>query len=240
MQDSPLSITASIAGILTFAAAILAFVYIRYNTLKDGYAEMDTIFKSVESSLDDTRMMKTANPDGHLGSILKDLFRLERRIMAELLKVYQNPQANAVIEVLDLEEAALVDPQGIAAPIARKKGRLGRLLLRVSRLVLWARTIEQIFISVDPEIMALGWRILVFVRHLGMTPFLLRWYMTRDKVLVMTRRRESLRSRMLFIQMSHVNTRSISDEDSIRKLREEVIELREKISAMHDKVMGRD
>ncbi|KAI8952052.1 hypothetical protein F4801DRAFT_542700 [Xylaria longipes] len=51
MEDSPLSITASVTGILTFLAAIVAFIYVRYQTLIHSEEEIKTIVNSVESGI---------------------------------------------------------------------------------------------------------------------------------------------------------------------------------------------
>ena len=51
MGDSPLSIVASVTGILTFTAAILAFIYARYLTLRNSRAEMVKVFFSITTSL---------------------------------------------------------------------------------------------------------------------------------------------------------------------------------------------
>jgi hypothetical protein len=61
MEDSPLSITANVTGILTFAAAILAAIYVRYNTLRNGQLERATILKSVEDSCVDLEMLSRNN-----------------------------------------------------------------------------------------------------------------------------------------------------------------------------------
>lgn len=59
MDDSPLSITASITGILTFLAAIVAFVYVRYNVLHNGAEEVRNISDSVSASVNEARKFET-------------------------------------------------------------------------------------------------------------------------------------------------------------------------------------
>ncbi|KAI0550216.1 hypothetical protein F4679DRAFT_583709 [Xylaria curta] len=54
MEDSPLSITASVTGILTFIAAVVAFIYVRYQTVIHGEEEIATITR---------RNLRGQNPD---------------------------------------------------------------------------------------------------------------------------------------------------------------------------------
>jgi hypothetical protein len=51
MGDSPLSITASVAGILTFIAAIFAFICVRNSTLLNGRTEIATVIESVQATI---------------------------------------------------------------------------------------------------------------------------------------------------------------------------------------------
>ncbi|KAK6217705.1 class II myosin [Pestalotiopsis sp. IQ-011] len=54
MEDSPLSIVASVTGILTFIAAIIGFVYVRYRILNNGKQEIVSTKESVVAFLRDT------------------------------------------------------------------------------------------------------------------------------------------------------------------------------------------
>jgi hypothetical protein len=95
MQDSPLSIAASVAGILTFIAAILAFMYVRYNTLRNGHREMLAILESVSDTVEETKgaaaQISTQSEDRPESSLLTklatDLFSLETRILNEYMRV---------------------------------------------------------------------------------------------------------------------------------------------------------
>jgi hypothetical protein len=60
MGDSPLSITASVTGILTFVAAILAFIYVRYLTLRNSKDEMNSILISVTASIGETNRVRAS------------------------------------------------------------------------------------------------------------------------------------------------------------------------------------
>ena len=97
MEDSPLSITANITGILNFIAAILAFVYVRYNTLENSMRELDNIQESVNVTLEETKsMLATQSLAGRtdqgsdiewLHNIIRDLYHTEMTIMRHILIV---------------------------------------------------------------------------------------------------------------------------------------------------------
>ncbi|KAI4679378.1 uncharacterized protein J4E84_008408 [Alternaria hordeiaustralica] len=62
MEDSPLSIAANIAGLLTFAVAILASIYVRIASLRNGRLELEIIRESVEDNVQDLMRMSRENP----------------------------------------------------------------------------------------------------------------------------------------------------------------------------------
>lgn len=97
MEDSPLSITTSIAGILTFIAAICAFIYVRYNTLRNGWTEIDTIVESIVATIEETRAIAQAgqvtqsgdDPDSRrLKELVTELYSTELAILAHCMNVY--------------------------------------------------------------------------------------------------------------------------------------------------------
>jgi hypothetical protein len=98
MEDSPLSITASITGILTFIAALCAFIYLRYNTLRNGSTEIRTIIKSDNATIEETwaiqHQARTAaqpgdNPESiRLIKLMSELYSTELFILAECQNVY--------------------------------------------------------------------------------------------------------------------------------------------------------
>ena len=181
MEDSPLSITANITGILTFMAAIMAFIYIRFNTLRNGVAEVTNILISVTSSLEDTRLMRTTNPGEYLQKLINELFEVEMHILHEATKVispsgpWQTANEGAILHGLGLVHL--------------------RILQRYTKLS-----------NVLGSFPTLLWAGVTFVLTLGQTPKLIRWYLVRDDVLKMILQRETLRSRMIFYQMSLVHT----------------------------------
>ncbi|KAF7522122.1 hypothetical protein G7054_g12248 [Neopestalotiopsis clavispora] len=91
MEDSPLSILASITGILTFFAAIVGFVFVRYKVLQNGTIEMDSILATTVTVIDDTGVWleatkDTAQNDGHLklwNTFRRELFKTELQIVTE-------------------------------------------------------------------------------------------------------------------------------------------------------------
>src|SRR4051812_25295365 len=60
MQDSPLSTTASVAGILTFVSAIIAFIYVRYQVLQNGRNEIFSNLEAAAFSIEETKSMQHA------------------------------------------------------------------------------------------------------------------------------------------------------------------------------------
>ena len=68
-MDSLLSITASVTGILTFFAAVWAFIYVRYTTLKDRDEEIlkkdhDSSVKQYSRSFPDNDVKKRDKEEG--------------------------------------------------------------------------------------------------------------------------------------------------------------------------------
>src|ERR1700743_3219735 len=107
MGDSPLSITASVTGILTFAAAILAFIYVRYLTLRNSNDEMNSILISTSASVEETDRLGTlihsikaaTQHDASQWQLLEDpltqleksmnaLFLLETKILSAFQETY--------------------------------------------------------------------------------------------------------------------------------------------------------
>ncbi|KAI3327209.1 hypothetical protein HD806DRAFT_386625 [Xylariaceae sp. AK1471] len=113
MADSPLSITASITGILTFVAAIVAFLYVRYQMLKNSNEERRTIMTSVESSVQDTnRMASTVFPGNprvmeEFQRLTADLNSVELEIIA--LTIRGLPSGSQQSLYFDSQLASLVE-----------------------------------------------------------------------------------------------------------------------------------
>lgn len=102
-MDSSLSITASVTGIATLVAAVLAFVYVRDTTLTNSNEEIANILTSVGTSREDARLTRNStrrrdeaagepqpidNGITHLEKLLRDIFTLEMDILRLLIGVY--------------------------------------------------------------------------------------------------------------------------------------------------------
>ncbi|KAI3337051.1 hypothetical protein HD806DRAFT_25639 [Xylariaceae sp. AK1471] len=92
MEDSPLSTTASVTGILTFVAAIIAFFYVHYEILSSAEEEIEAIRTSGGSSIED--MAKTVYSASNyaelsLISLADELYTVELKILSWLCDVLQ-------------------------------------------------------------------------------------------------------------------------------------------------------
>jgi len=217
MQDSPLSIAASVAGILTFIAAVLAFIYVRYNTLRNGQREMLAILESVSDTIEETRatmaQITTQSQDrpesGPLIKLATDLYLLETGILNEYMRVYgvdlspllpySHPHRSQTWHEVEQAFNVAQDHLQRSRDTSRLKSRVTIFLEALEAF----SVIQSIF---APNRMSITLTVIKFVLTLGKTPILLRWYMVRDKVLEMVRQRETLRSRLLFHQISVVNS----------------------------------
>ena len=192
MEDSPLSITASITGILTFIAAIIASVYVRYKVLKNGYDEISTIMNSTIGTAEETMGNILVEGDNRpevarMRKHLMDLYRIEITIMSKCAKA-SGFKIPPVARAMDLEH------DNNETQFNRR--REGGLLRKLSS----CQSIFDIWISSAPELMALVWAI-KFVVLAGVTPTLFRWYRVRNEVMDMVQQRNLLRSQILYQQM---------------------------------------
>ncbi|KAF2687536.1 hypothetical protein K458DRAFT_485688 [Lentithecium fluviatile CBS 122367] len=90
MEDNPLSVTANITGILTFIAAICAFIYVRYKILRNVDEEINGIAESVKDTLEESQAILLAQrpkesdpasvPVIRLIKLMDELPRIEARI----------------------------------------------------------------------------------------------------------------------------------------------------------------
>ncbi|KAH8167340.1 hypothetical protein CIB48_g926 [Xylaria polymorpha] len=218
MEDSPLSITASIAGILTFVAAIAAFIYVRYQTLIHSEEEINAIKNSVASGIVDLSRMvylgsNSAGPreTDLAATFKKELFLNELDI---LLRIYYmmgydlrdlvtnqspfslllqtiEPHATGSSSFFSENEEFYRDVIGrVLALITRRRAQLApdSMVMVLQRLVL---ALDVSFVMP-----------LYFMQHLLAiqrlsigTSMLWRWYMGRDEVLKLIEKRDAFRSR---------------------------------------------
>jgi len=212
MEDSPLSVIANIAGILTFAVAILASIYVRFVSLRNGRIEMETIRKSVDDVVNDLDMMKSPSSgvlQGHAHFI-----------------VNEGDKQDAVW-LKKLGTSLLATEMFIFAYCARAtNGRSGTADFALSSAqklqdgVITLTTFEEadqeakeasdrdVFTYRLSEFLArqfpMTW--VLYVLTAGSTPTLVRWYRVRERVLEKVRQREILRSRILSHQVTMANS----------------------------------
>lgn len=192
MEDSPLSTTANISGILTFLAAVFTFVYVRYNTLQNGYAEMNDIYESVKATIEETLLMESQieiQPGFEkVREIFHKLWRTEISIMIELAKAIGGDElAQKVRGQTSIEPDS---HHNVFNWLYRDVVDYG---LRQQR---WVKRIP--LLAVTLTTVRLAW-------NLGATPKLLRWYMVRKKVMEKIRDRDNYRSRLQSHQLALLN-----------------------------------
>ncbi|KAJ5116320.1 hypothetical protein N7456_000668 [Penicillium angulare] len=192
MEDSPLSTTANVAGILTFLAAIFAFVYVRYKTLQNGHAEMNNIYESVKATIEETLLMETQieNQPGFekVREIFLSLWRTEISIMIGLARAIGGEElAQKVRGQSKIEPGS---HHNVFMWFYRSKGEYG------TEQENWAMRIPSLAVVLTA--VRLAW-------NLGATPKLLRWYMVRKKVMEKVRDQDNYRSRLRSHQLALLN-----------------------------------
>jgi len=228
MEDSPLSIAANIAGLLTFVVAILASVYVRIVSLRNGRIELDTIRESVSDMVDDLVQMKVRNPlpglreshgnqegNGDQEGDELDMNRLKRMTASFIV-------TDIVIYVycmhaIDLDEAAysvkalqpaLLEAHGASSTSTKFSEATIEITTIASGRDIVERGIDFFARGVPDDWVFLKQVVDASYRLLtaGSSPTLIRWYRMREKVLVKVRRRDMLRSRILTqqVEMAHV------------------------------------
>lgn len=214
LDDDPLSIVANVADILTFIAAVLAFVYVRYNTVRNGHKEMTAILESVFATIEETRTMSmmTSEPEEDKAAeanipqkLLADLYALEMEIIVEFMYAYGDKLSNRLrnLHSSSFQESATWDE--VTRRFTATRDNWHQSQRNSSFWNSRSMTLASLFYSGNPWIPSSLWAILKYALTLGNTPTLLRWYRVRDKVLELTRRREILRSRLLLQQAALTN-----------------------------------
>jgi hypothetical protein len=203
MDDSPLSITANVAGILTFISAIIAFVYVRYQILQSGIEEIFSNLEDAVLNVDETKLMQFAllqNPERHgTERIRQRLYRLlwiDFDIWKKCVSATTGPIPHEVIEKAieeaegDLRRAAL-----IAQPVRRGPGWRSYKSFKALRSY---RAAVDVVVQSQSMLMSLIWHSLNVVLGLsiGLTPQLLRWYGVRKEVIKQVQQRNMLRSQI--------------------------------------------
>ncbi|CAI7656662.1 unnamed protein product [Penicillium viridicatum] len=192
MEDSPLSTTANISGILTFLAAVFTFVYVRYNTLQNGHAEMNDIYESVKATIEETYLMESQieiQPGFEkVREIFHKLWRTEINIMIQLAKAIGGDElAHKVGGQTSIEPDS---HHNVFKWLYKDEVDCGLVKER------WVKGIPLLAVALTT--VRLAW-------NLGATPKLLRWYMVRKKVMEKIRDRDNYRSRLQSHQLALLN-----------------------------------
>ncbi|RSL96736.1 hypothetical protein CDV31_013340 [Fusarium ambrosium] len=202
MDDSPLSITSSITGILTFIVAILAAIYIRYITLMNGRTEMRGILESVYTTIKETRDLSSGrqswqDPEHiHMGHLLVELYSTELSILGQLMNV-SGHQMDLIPKNLSRDMPDMALREIVQEARRRTESIRPRGNSQFRSLISMVPSSEQTLIA--------SLRAIQFLTLFGTTPELMRWYRVRENVLESVRKRENIRSRLLFLQVSEAN-----------------------------------
>ena len=207
-----LSITANITGIMTFIAAIFAFIYVRYRTLKNSYDEIHDILASVAATGSDTATMTKLGGDIYgspiLKRLIKSLYYLEVSIVIACLRsLGSHPEsiARTVLGGRETFELGTTDPpdinwqelENIIQDMYRSRAQSWSLLRGY-------RTFLDVLRS-GWGFLSLVWTTLSFILCLGLTPTMVRWYKIRREVSKMVQDREAIRSQLLLHQVFAAN-----------------------------------
>ncbi|KAK7427991.1 hypothetical protein QQZ08_005422 [Neonectria magnoliae] len=229
MDDSPLSITSSITGILTFLAAILAFLYVRYNTLRNSSMEMVTILESVTATVEETQAMSQATPSSPLEDdsqsrllkkLIAELYSTEIGILNQFMAVHSPGQKLPDPNNPDGSLNETWQQEVIQAAIAATSRRHGKNRQAFNAL----STLHSYMSIVNALVSVTSFRpymygVLRFVISFGVSRTMMRWYRVRGNVLEMIQQRESIRSRLLFHQISTANSVSRANRAELLELR---------------------
>ena len=228
MEDSPLSIAANIAGLLTFAVAILASIYVRVVSLRNGKLELDTIRKSVEKNVNDLLEMVQETtpiptppfPPSPTFSGWDRRNSQDEEIDAVRLKKLSVSLSTTELIIyiycwyaMDMHEA--VKKASILRPVLSSlrdaEGRGGAYpgalleILQMQVRILSIENIFQPFWNILPSHWAYPKKLLYASQRiltLGSSPTLIRWYRVREMVLEKVRHTDILRSQILSLQVS--------------------------------------
>jgi hypothetical protein len=183
-QDSPLSITASVSGILTFLAAILAAVYVRFTYLRNADSEYFQVkaslswFKTESTFMHDLvstsslHQMEDEKGDARSGSEESGRVRGKEREM----------YAFVVEQLGKLEERLLECLAEAEEGVDRKQDRDGEKGGEGGGWTIVPRSVR------------------------GRTDIAISWLPVRRRALELVRQRDALGSRVLFAQMSMISS----------------------------------
>jgi len=212
MEDSPLSIAANVAGLLTFVVAIFASIYVRYVSLRNGGVEMRTVWQAAQDNVNDLQESQAwlsinegDEPDliwlKKLGATLRATEIVIFLYCARAMNMNMTRDAEVLENVLSGGQWVGITPTTFTdAAQEIKETKEKQSIIR--------RLHEGRFKSPDT-----GWtyfdQVVVGVRLLltvGASPTSFWWYRVRERVLEKVRQRDVLRSRLLSHQVSMANS----------------------------------
>lgn len=211
MDDSPLSITSSIAGILTFVVAIFVSIHARIKTIKES-TELITTLQSVLGTITNTKEIylnfsSTYSGGGsesrQLHEVWRELYHKEVQILPHFLKILcpEHEAANPSTVLCGSEDpvqAERIIRDAFALMMQHPKQR--------GRCCTWS-IFERLgcFIDASSGNAVYVWALIRLVLSTGITPRSMRWYRERELVLKMMQERETIRSRFAFYQTLNAN-----------------------------------
>jgi hypothetical protein len=219
MPESPLSIAASVTSFLTFIAAILGFLYVRYITVQNSQEEFHRILESIIASLQETSgvasikekiergegisdvlrsgLEEVESADNQLKTLKISLYGLEVRILMEMSRSMDMvPDTEALIIPKDddekvHQEEVLFNILDTIIPWLHRHGPpvVGSTSVSSDRII---NSSLAVYFEVLKTIFA-GSR------------FGMRWYKVRNQVLKLALERDALRSRLSFHHLQMIN-----------------------------------
>ncbi|KAI1130568.1 hypothetical protein F5Y10DRAFT_115729 [Nemania abortiva] len=245
MADSPLSITASITGILTFIAAITTFFYVRYQMITNSFEEMRTIVSSVENSIEDTLgMAQTTFPGDHVTTaqfklLILNIIDAEIDILG-LVPMVSNQRLQAAWQQHRQQYLGQHGQEN-----GRRNGRQNeqhnqqhnQQLGPLQRLILVAQHLLDIWERAAPGMDRWGHAALhLLIRPLVGSPVLWKWYRTRGEVIELMQQREALKSRQYSYILRALNMKQDRTVESLNHLTREMRAISETLEELRLRV----
>jgi hypothetical protein len=224
MEDSPLSITANVTGILTFAVAVIAAIYVRYKSLRDIETEIMMIKRSTGDDFGVLRLIGLTPSSRNVredSSLLPACLHIEKDDDPDVVSLKILVVTFMVTDRVILAyctNAAGESTAHMAAPLgfSRLVGTTPTTCVDAAREI---EGLQRRPIVLGKTFFALAkyenshWRYctlllqwlfisLLLLSRAGSSPTLIRWYQMREKVLEKVRQRDILRSRILSHQVS--------------------------------------
>jgi hypothetical protein len=215
MEDSPLSITSNIAGLLTFTVAIFGAIYVRYKSLRNGRMEMITIQESVIDTFDGLRMMRLRDQfvlkqDDEDVAVWSRKLEVSLFITDIIIFAYCNYAEGSSISYLQssLRASPLAAFDSTMFDDATRE--LDRLIEKQNTRGTFSAILKNHFSFLSEYVSGFSTgsvaTLFLFFYFLGTPRKLMRWYRVRERVLEKVREKETLQSRIVSCQIHMVNS----------------------------------